>query len=609
MPADRLADDLKVVPRQSFAKRFALCKSLAARCPRRALWIVLGLMIPFSVAGVAVGLAMKWVADGAIERNWGVALGGAIVGLVAYGILGSLPRTMYNTQEWLAVTIGFEVDRGSLQSVATMPGVEHLERPEYLDQVAIVKRTALDVTRSTMAITNVGAQLIRIVLGTCLLATVDPLLVLLPLFLLPSALIVPLAQRPVERANLEAAPRERASDALHRLFFSPSAAMEMRVFACADDLDERSDDLWHQAGRARVLAALKADLLSAGGWALLALGFVGALLVVVIAARDGRASIGDVLLVSSLAFQMRNDVAMGVAFFRQAFGVLRLSDRYIWLREQAEQQAGRFDGTVPVPARIASGIRFDAVSFAYPGTDIPALENIDLLLPAGATVAIVGVNGAGKSTLIKLLCCLYQPSSGSIELDGLDLASLDVAAWRRQLSGSFQDYVRLEAQMQHSVGSGDPPSMNSAEPVRAALEAADAASLLKQLPDGLATHLGKSYRNGAELSGGQWQKVAMARAMMRTEPLLLVFDEPTAALDAQAEEAIYDRFLGRAAGSRDRGRITVVASHRFASVQRAELIVVLKDGRVVEQGAHDDLLGRHGGEYASMYRRQATAYQ
>ncbi|MCU1491536.1 MAG: transporter ATPase/permease [Acidimicrobiaceae bacterium] len=608
MPASRVADDLRVVPRQSLRKRLALCKSLAARCPRRALWMLVILMIPFSIAGVAVGLALRWLADGAIERNWGVALGGATVGLLAYGVLGSLPRVMYNTQEWLAVTIGFDVDRGSLESVATMPGVEHLERAEYLDQVAIVKRTALDVTRSTMAVTNVGAQLIRIVLGTVLLATVDPILGLLPLFLLPSALIVPFAQRPVERANLEAAPRERASDALHRLFFSPSASMEMRVFACSRKLDERADELWREAGRARVIAALKADLLSALGWALLALGFVGALLDVVIAARSGRASVGDVLLVSSLAFQMRNDVAMGVSFFRQAFGVLRLADRFIWLSEQAEDQAGRFAGTFPVPARIARGIQLSGVTFAYPGADEPSLEGIDLLLPAGATVALVGENGAGKSTLIKLLCCLYQPSVGSIEVDGTDLRNLDVVAWRRELSGSFQDFVRLEAQILHSVGSGDPPNMNSPERVGAALDAAEAASLTAQLPDGLRTHLGKAYRNGAELSGGQWQKVAMARAMMRPEPLLLVLDEPTAALDAQTEAAIYDRFLGLANSSRERGRITVVASHRFASVQRADLIVVLKNGHIVEKGTHHDLLARQG-EYAAMYRRQAAAYQ
>lgn len=607
MRPNSLKEDMNIVPRQPFAARYRLCKLLVARCSRRALWTMLLLLVPYSLAGVALGIALKLLVDGALERSWGVALTGAIVGLVAYGILGSIPRTLYNLQEWLSVTIGFELDRGSQESVATMPGIEHLEQPDYLDQIAIIKRTALDVTRSTMAVSNVGAQLIRVVLATCLLALVQPLLALLPLVLLPSALIVPLARRPVERAHLESAPNERASDALHRLFFSPSAAMEMRVFACANRLDERADDLWREVGRIRFIAALKADLLTSLCWVLLALGFVGALLEVVIAAHDGRASVGDVLLVSSLAFQMRNDVAMGVASLRQAFGVLRLADRYIWLRRQAEVQASNFAGVLAAPTKITQGIRFSNVSFIYPGLSKPVLENIDLLLPAGAKVALVGNNGAGKTTLVKLLACLYLPSTGAVSVDGMDLRTIDPVAWRRQLSGSFQDYIRLETAMQRSVGVGDPPNMDSTERVSAALSAVDANALVEQCPEGLSTHLGKSYINGTELSGGQWQKIAMARSMMRAMPLLLLLDEPTAALDALAEEAIYARFLGPSREG-DRGAITVLASHRFASVRKADLIVVLKSGRIVEIGTHDDLLSR-GGEYRAMYSMQASAYR
>ncbi|MFI1381962.1 ATP-binding cassette domain-containing protein [Embleya sp. NPDC020886] len=230
---------------------------------------------------------------------------------------------------------------------------------------------------------------------------------------------------------------------------------------------------------------------------------------------------------------------------------------------------------------------------------------MDLHLPAGRTVA-VGLNGAGKTTLVKMLCGLYTPDGGRLLVDGTPLTDLDIDRWRERVSGTFQDYARLETSGQHSVGAGDPARMDEAAPVARAPAAADAARLPDRRPDGLASHLGRTYRDGVELSGGQWQRVATARAMMKRTPLLLLLDEPTAALDPVAEHALYERYTGAAREVRHGGGVVLLVSHRFSSVRMADLIVVMRQGRVQDVGSHEELMSRPG-EYAEMFQRQADA--
>ncbi|MGH9122155.1 MAG: bifunctional diaminohydroxyphosphoribosylaminopyrimidine deaminase/5-amino-6-(5-phosphoribosylamino)uracil reductase RibD [Acidimicrobiales bacterium] len=241
----------------------------------------------------------------------------------------------------------------------------------------------------------------------------------------------------------------------------------------------------------------------------------------------------------------------------------------------------------PIPAHLADGIRLEAVTFKYQGSERPALDGVSLLLPAGATVALVGDNGAGKSTLVKLLSRFYDPDEGSITIDGVDLRDVDVDAWRATSTGSYQDFVRFKLRAGESVGAGDlPAASDEASVARAAVEGG-AASFLEGLPDGYATQLGREFEGGADLSEGQWQKVALSRALMRQAPLLVVLDEPTAALDARAEHELFETYAKKAAAARERGGITVLVSHRFSTVRMADLIVVLDRGRVVEQGTHE----------------------
>jgi ATP-binding cassette subfamily B protein len=256
------------------------------------------------------------------------------------------------------------------------------------------------------------------------------------------------------------------------------------------------------------------------------------------------------------------------------------------------------------------GIRLDHVSFAYPGTSRVVLDDVSLTLPAGAVIAIVGENGAGKTTLVKLLAKMYEPSSGSILLDDTPLARVQAGEWRARLAGAFQDFFRFEFRAGHTVGLGDVPRLDDEPAVAAAVDRAGASDVVGRLTSGLDTQLGPTWPGGVELSFGQWQKLALARGFMRDRPLLLVLDEPTAALDAETEHALFERYaaVARGAGENDSGRITILVSHRFSTVRMADLIVVLDGARLVEVGTHDELMAKNG-QYSELYRIQASAYR
>jgi ATP-binding cassette, subfamily B, bacterial len=287
---------------------------------------------------------------------------------------------------------------------------------------------------------------------------------------------------------------------------------------------------------------------------------------------------------------------------------LDASRRLAWLEDYAAAQAENTDAIVP--DRITDGIRLEHVSFAYPGTERTVLDDVNLDLRAGAVVAIVGENGAGKTTLVKLLCRFYRPTAGTITVDGVDLARMPPDEWRARLAGAFQDFFRFEFQAKHTVGLGDLERLEDDEAVRDAVERAGADDVVGRLSRGLDTQLGPTWNDGVEVSFGQWQKFALARGFMRRAPLLLVLDEPTAALDAETEHALFERYAlaAHAAEAGATGRITVLVSHRFSTVRMADLIVVMDGARVVEVGTHDELMARNG-TYAELYGIQAAAYR
>jgi ATP-binding cassette subfamily B protein len=329
--------------------------------------------------------------------------------------------------------------------------------------------------------------------------------------------------------------------------------------------------------------------------------YVGAVVFVAVGLNR---SAGNVLLVLVAGARLSAYVGATVGeigFLRGfwSYGARRL----VWLENYAASLTASAD--LPVPAQLTRGIRFEHVSFAYPGTDRLVLKDVNLELPAGAVVAIVGENGAGKSTLVKLLARMYEPTAGRILVDGVELARMPADKWRERLAGAFQDFFRFEFLARRSVGVGDVPRLDDESAVVAAVARAGADDVVVKLASGLETQLGPTWPGGVEVSFGQWQKLALARGFMRDRPLVLVLDEPTAALEAAASEAD-QRYA--AAASDNEGRLTVLVSHRFSTVRMADLIVVLDGSRVAQVGSHAELIAK-GGQYAELYGIQAAAYR
>jgi ATP-binding cassette, subfamily B, bacterial len=307
-------------------------------------------------------------------------------------------------------------------------------------------------------------------------------------------------------------------------------------------------------------------------------------------------------------------MTMYVALFRQgqsavsamlaAIGGMYEDNLYLsTLYEYLESQVPRSSGAAVKGPDPADGVRFEDVSFTYPGAEEPALEHITLHLKPGSSLALVGENGSGKTTLIKLLTRLYAPTSGRILLDGQDLALWDEQTLRERIGVIFQDFVRYQMLVGENVGAGDEHFFDDETRWRQAAEQGQASEFIDALPQGYQTQLGKWFRDGRELSGGQWQKIALSRAFMRSRADILVLDEPTAAMDAQAEADVFEHFR-----QRSRDRITILISHRFSTVRMADEIVVLSRGRITERGTHEQLMQLNG-RYAQLFSLQARGYR
>ncbi len=599
----RPADPHDVPMPPALASMWRLCR-LGFRNEPRLMAIALGLSLAAAVPDALFALWLKLLSDGALAGDHTkvyVAVAGLGISAALTWYLSVL-STRVQRRFRDRVTIALESHVARLQ--AKVETIAHHERPDYLDRLSVLREQVFVLDHMYMSVFSTIGWILRLVITIVLLMSINPLLILLVLFALPT--VFTSGWRPgVERKAQE---RGAGSSRLARhLFLTATTAppgKEVRVTGIGDRLVRDRRQAWSrwyaEVSRARNTSAIW----HSAAWAVFGVGYV---LAIVYVAAGLHASPGDVLLVLSAGARLSAYVGATVGEIGFLRGIwLDGSRRLAWLEDYVATFVARTDAAVP--ERLSDGIRFDGVTFAYPGTAVPVLRDVDLFLPAGSVVAIVGENGAGKSTLVKLLSKFYTPTDGRILIDGVDLARIPADGWRSRLTGAYQDFFRFELRAQQTIGVGDLPFADDEPVVVGAVTRAGADDVVDALPDRLSTQLGRGWPDGVDVSFGQWQKLALARGFMREAPLLLVLDEPTAALDAETEHALFERYSAGARRHNPTRGITILVSHRFSTARMADLIVVLDGARVVEVGSHQDLIAR-GGQYAELYDIQARAYQ
>jgi ABC-type multidrug transport system fused ATPase/permease subunit len=556
-------------------------------------WVVLVLrgVLPAFFA-IAMGALV-----GAVERGDGLAGPLAFAGVVFVLLQVLTPIHQAVSANLGDRTAAWLYDRLT-ETCVRPPGLGHLEDPAFTTDLTVAREFDLGMTGPPLSISVdfIAGGLVELIGGLACAAVLVAFAWWAPLLLAGAWLATHWLLRESaiwrDRNTAEVRAAQRDADYAYRLAVDPAPAKELRLFGLAAwTIDRflarrtRLHALQYEATRLRQRPLQWSLLLVLGANVAVFWSIAGA-------AAGGSLSLAQAVVfaqsavgVSMIAFGGLNWALDGAAAPTAA--VLRL--------QQAMAPAGALSlGTRPADGMPAREIRFTDLTFAYPGGR-PVLDRLDLTIPAGSSLAIVGRNGAGKTTLAKLLCRLYDPQAGAITIDGVDLRELDIASWRARVTAVFQDFTRFELPLRDNVAPAGAPD----EAIRRALAAAGAASLAS-----LDTVLARGYEGGTDLSGGQWQRVALARALCAVElgAGVVLLDEPTAQLDVRGEAEIFDRILAAT-----RHCTTILVSHRFSTVRHADRICVLEEGRVVELGTHAELLAL-GGRYRTMFDLQAQRF-
>ncbi len=487
------------------------------------------------------------------------------------------------------------------QSVAV--DLEYYENPLYHDTL---QRAQGDAAQRPVSIVNrlvqIGQSAISLAGIGGLLFAFNPLLALgLAFVALPGALVRLVYSRRLYRFEQEQTKQERRAWYYHWMLTSSYFAKEVRLFDLGSLFRTRFRALRQQLRGGRLALTRRRTLSGVLAQSVATLAVFGALVYIAYQTYKGTITIGSLVMYYA-GFQLATGSVSAIlgGFAGLYEDNLFLSNYYKFLDLKPKVTAPA--KPLPCPSRIAKGIAFNDVGFAYPGTTHRVLEAVNLTIAPCQVIALVGENGSGKTTLAKLLCRLYDPDSGAVTVDGVDIRQLDPIKWRRQVSVILQDYVQYQLPVWENIWVGDAESTPDRQKIIAAAERSGVDSAIRRLPQGYDTPLGCWFEKGHELSGGEWQKVALARAFLR-DSHFVVLDEPTSSLDPLAEAELFRHFR-RAI----QGRSAVLISHRFSTVQMADYIYVLDKGRVVERGTHRELLERNG-LYARLYLAQAAPYQ
>lgn len=395
-------------------------------------------------------------------------------------------------------------------------------------------------------------------------------------------------------------PETRMQMYLETVIAREDGVKEVKLFQLGPRLLQRYRDIFNKLFVEDRRLALRRDSWGFVLGLLSTAAFYGAYAWIVITAMSGGITLGAMTMYLVLFRQGQTAVAASLSAISGMYeDNLYLSNLYDYLGQAVPLRKG--DAKYgPEPQR---GLEFKNVSFHYPASKRKALNNISLKIRPGESLALVGENGSGKTTLIKLLTRLYDPTEGCIMLDGLDLQKWDVEALRQRIGVIFQDFGRYQFSVGENIGAGDVRYIDDAERWATAAETGMAAPFIEEMPDGYETQLGRWFKGGRELSGGEWQKIALSRVFMRSDADILVLDEPTAAMDSASEAAIFDHFR-----SESHNKMTILISHRFSTVRIADQIIVIHKGEILEQGNHESLLAMNG-QYAHLFKLQAKGYQ
>lgn len=573
----------------------------------------IGLLVLTTLAGAAPTAAALLTRSLLDHLSSHSHAGGWLIALLGVGIAGAGGASLAaaHLAEYAGAVIryrvGLEAEARLFEKVNQLSGLRTLEDPLFHDRLRLAGQAADEAPRAVGQLVQDGLRgMVTIAtFAAALIAIWPPMFGLLVAGSLP-ALLARIANARRETQAMEAAVAMSRRRALFRsLLIDLRAAKEIRLFGLGRLFHGRLVgafresntpllDIERRGAVVQSVLTLGGSVLAAGGTAIVALG-----------AANGRFSVGDVTLFLAALVGVQGAFATIVIQSGQASRGVRLFRNYLDVLSVPND----FRTTDRAPRSLRSKIAFHDVWFRYDPGGAWALRGVDFVIPAGRTIGLVGPNGAGKSTLVKLLCRLYDPDRGRVLWDGVDLRDLEVTELRRRIAVTFQDFMTYELSAAENVGLGDIPHLSDRERIRGAARKAGIDGRLGQLPRGYDTLLSRTFGDpdeecpGALLSGGEWQRVAVARTLMRNQADVLILDEPSSNLDAYAEHEL--QVALRETGG---GRTRLLVSHRLSAIRDADLIVVLADGRVVEQGTHDELMSADG-RYAALFRLQARRYQ
>jgi len=576
--------------------------ALTLRLARRPAIVLAVLTVAQAGVIAGLGVSQRLLADGSTTGDRRTVLVAVLLGAVAYAVGATAGWVSGNLTIYVVARVRGGQNEQLQRLISSIPTIAHLEHGPYIDRWNRIFQNSPAIAALPWSTLNTLVAVAGLVVTVGLLTSVSPLLALLALLGVPVVLAARHASallRDARDAGTEALRREQR---LHDLCVDPEEAKEVILADGGASLSRTAAELWDEAAVRQARAQAKGAAWQAGAWIVYAAGFAGALTEVAALIRAGRTTIGAAVLVVSLATQMQSQLRVVLTGLTEVAQAGHAVSHHAWLRAYA---AGQSRAGGPAPER--GGITLRGVRFRYPGAEDDVLRGVDLDLPAGSTVAVVGANGAGKSTLIKLLTGVHEPTGGEIVAAGTPLRDIAPAAWRSRLSGVYQDFAKLRLLVRETVGVGAVRHIRDRTAVAGAISRAGAPHA-----DGLDTRLGAAF-GGIEPSLGQWQRFALARSLMRERhgerpPLCVVLDEPSAALDPLAEHELFVHLVGQMEAARSAGAVTVLVSHRFTTVRMADVIAVLDDGRIAEHGTHAELMAA-GGAYAELYRLQERAYR